>query len=333
MIKLFICLVLLLLSACSRLESSRSPASQDLNQCFAFVDTFQPQIIFSEKTKKKFTETQLTSIKQVFERLHQRLQQNTDFSLPRDLDINVTKSWQGESHFDPKSSRAKLAVPFCRKRSGLLKNAPDESAIFITAHEYGHAIFDQNIKINDSLIWDTEIKFINFIRALDAANRLGDKSEVQLIQKEITKFLETTDQNTALNKYFDAAIVSKIALPYNELFADVIGLSEFSEKNIATIIEQIEADFLKEVPVKGHKEIEEHVYFNPVRSWLWHRVLFRPMPKKSRDQISKKIFLVIQNELQKVFTSPELFEKALVPNETIEEFNQRLIDALIESGL
>jgi hypothetical protein len=157
----------------------------------------------------------------------------------------------------------------------------------------------------------------------------NDYLALQILEMEIER--DPPDEVT--QRLFDSQAAAKITYPYDELFADVMGLSEFKENQISNILhKRITDSFAKKIPVKEWKDNEEHRYFDPVRSWLWDRVLARNLTKNERDQLTEKIFKVSQTELQDIFTNQSLYKKFLEDQSSIEYFNQRLIDRLIQAG-
>lgn len=129
------------------------------------------------------------------------------------------------------------------------------------------------------------------------------------------------------SKYYQSPLMA-----YHELFADTGAVMFTGDPHVMKSIlyysgtkeKYLSRDFSNRLRIKGLNETESHALFAPARSFIWKFILDTPAARRNKGLFMKRIFSVIESELQKQLELADLGTELQSP----ESLNQSLIEGL-----
>ena len=216
------------------------------------------------------------------------------------------------------------------------------------AHEYGHAIFQKNLERweYDGKVWIMLGKFTADIIQMelsmmkiqvqleicyakrakldsDSSERSKLNEEISSLEKDLDSVLESSDHLAGDEIIETIKLRKAIADPYNELFADLVGvLYSFKGDAISDTLNRTRAwtendlgfrdgvigrDFTSKKNRLDNWKVKKmiHVLFAPVRYHLWEKYLEKHLRKDKEKSFRGKmlggVFAAIKKELEKIY--------------------------------
>lgn len=256
------------------------------------------------------------------------------FLKPKKLSINL-KRWTSQADYQVFEEGGKMDIT--SSASAFAGSSTEEFIPFITAHEFGHALFDVNM--------ETLLKPWGKVRTLYNQSRIYNDQRNELIQnpdpgkeKILNEKIEAWVKETKEN------ILYQIEAPYNEFFADVISIGTFKEcdglKN-AVVGKSHSANndghpelseprsFCKDISFEQtsnymntkYKENIPYIISAPTRFYVWNKYLNNPNFNTSK--VFEAILKGIANELNRRVLSQEW-------TISVKDFNQNLQKSIDE---
>lgn len=235
------------------------------------------------------------------------------------------------------------------KYKKLVSKHPSWSDVFFS-HEYGHAVFYANAAVS-SQPWGNVMttafeSFFQINKELLALVRKGrqirlrqEKSKPEKAKRleELLRKLREEDQKaTAELKASMTRLykIKEVVIPYEEFFADLVAVIHFNNpRAIRDSLRNLQKDnsaestlgrdFSERFPLwKWESEKSEHLFFSPLRSFLWKYYFSNPVYNGRHPWLLRQIFEVFEQDIQNRFMYNDF--KNLTPR----VHNERLMKAI-----
>lgn len=176
-----------------------------------------------------------------------------------------------------------------------------ELSRYATAHEYGHAIFDVmmsriNVTYREHIISKTQ--YFNNRETVEALAKINSSDP------EIERLIQ---RNNSLirDRLSEVQNVYGLLLPYNEFFADVVGVLYAKDEHAMTkIVDENPQwrDFTRPISMDDWIEIDNYGAFAPTRSQLGHLLDLRSGTITSRAKTLWAVIKVINDRYREIMS-------------------------------
>ncbi len=294
------------------------------SNCPSYFDPLNVRV--GSKTQSKFTDIQVQAVVDYYQELHKVF--NEHFESPEVLDLEINRTWRAIRAYFPEHIVPRIHITFSKRPSELNQQQPDTASKLLMGHEWGHVLFDKNFKGPKIKIWRNEELQRNYLKKHSQAKSNKDRTTLENLDRDWENLRKTLSpwEREVLEKDY----LNRTSLPYEELFADILGMTFLSPQDFAKADYRKYVDsFTTNIPVEAWKHKDEHYLLDPVRSWLWKEKLSMLESQNDRILYTRKVFEVINQELMIIFNNKEMlrsFSKR-TPG-SIQEMNSRLIRAL-----
>lgn len=225
----------------------------------------------------------------------------THMRSPKNVSVELADFMAGPGDYDPVTQILRVKV------SLRAKGFTTSDIQAVAQHEFGHSVFDANLGIYIAR-WDVWYNLVTMpgLWGAIAYNKLGRR--------------------------FHSPISAHIALPYAELFSDLLAVVAQKNPNaihdlvvFETQRSQDARSFGKTVLDSKWSAPDPHDMLSPVRNFLWSNYFSKGKNQDKKAELIKAIFDVLATEILTRMTNKEV---ELTP----EEMNMRLLN-LLAAGL
>lgn len=295
-----------------------APLFVTLSAAFANADVCipGPQNVGMPFTKSvgQFTCAEVSFLKRQFETAN-KLITDSGLKIPSQLEIHLMDQMQaaGGIGYDDVKIIFPLRLLLPTKSIDVMKTK--EESIAAALHEYGHAVFAENLELTDSTY--------AVYRQLRVAFKRASTPDQQ--KEAVAPLMDFDRKHT----------ISTIVVPYHELFADVFAILVPKAMEMDAVANAISVNgeeqdiplpwFSRPSDASTWSSTSPHVVFNPVRYFLF-KSLTQAGCKASKGKILASIFRALSAEIAVVGD-----KLPKIDGSNIELTNRRLITALEHS--
>ncbi len=221
------------------------------------------------------------------------------------------------------------------------------------AHEYGHALFSENMK-RKSTVWADGQEAVESLSGRQLSNQISywvnlqtqfDRQSIELVHDinepaAKANSLSVEDEAEVLNTMlghhmdrmdlYDFADLIKMSLPYQELFSDFVSVIDTGHPiDIANVLGLLEGSsvsygraMLFRIGSRCTDDNDTHNALNPLREYLWENYFntFSYHERETAGEILEQVFNVLAQDLV------ERSNGTITQNFTMAELNQHLIE-------